>query len=169
MAQPQGLTLVAGRYTVTWNSVALGILESNGSSDPAIEMIPLAEAVNGTDGWGDADIDFIARGSNAFCQVMCKEYKAGSYGAAWPYGTAVWGGFLTAGLMMGNTYAKALVLTAVSGMTASTAPASITANYALPAPNNPVRLLYGPTLRKVPIRWQLLPYTSTNDLHFVQT
>lgn len=166
MSQPQGLTLVAGRYTVTFNSVSLGVLESNGSSDPAIEMIPLAEAVNGTDGWGDADIDFISRGSNAFCQVICKEYKAGSIGAAWPFGG--WGYFLTAGLTMGNSYAKVLVLTAVAGTTAASAPASVTANYCLPAPNNPTRLLYGPTLRKVPIRFQLLPYAATGDKHFVE-
>ena len=166
MAQPQGLTLVAGRYSVTFNSVALGYLESNGSSDPSVEMIPLAEAVNQTDGWGDATIDYVSRGSDAFAQLICKEYKAGSIGAAWPYGT--WGVFLTSGLMMGDTYAKPLVLTAIAGTTASSAPASITATYALPAPNNPIRLLYGPTLRKVPIRFVLLPYDSSGYKHFVQ-
>lgn len=167
MAQPQGLTLIAGRYTITWNAVAIGVLESNGSTDPAIEMIPLAEAINQTDGWGDADIDYISRGSNAFAQVICKEYKAGSIGAAWPYGA--WGSFLTAGLTMGNSYAKVLVLTAISGTTAAAAPASVTATWALPAPNNPIRILKGPTLRKVPIRWVLLPYDSSGDKHFTLT
>lgn len=167
MAQPLGLTLVAGRYTVTFNATSVGLLESNGSTDPAIEAIPLAEAVNQTDGWGDADIDFVSRGSNAFAQFICKEYKAGSIGAAWPFGT--WGSFLTAGLMMGDSYAKALVFTAVAGTTAAAAPASVTATYALPAPNNPTRLLMGPTLRKVPIRFVLLPYTSSGDKHFALT
>lgn len=167
MAQPQGLTLIAGRYTVTFNAVALGVLKSDGSSDPQIELIPLSQPVNGTDGWGDADIDHIARGSNCFLSLICMEYKAGSYGAAWPYGNV--GSFLPAGYTMGHSHAKALVMTAIAGPTAAAAPATITATYALPAPGTPIRLLYGPTLRNVPIRFQFLPYTSGTDVHFTQT
>jgi hypothetical protein len=167
MPQPQGLTLVAGRYTITYAATAIGVLESNGSTDPAIEMIPLAEPVNGTDLAGDADLDVLGRGSNAFLQVICKEYKAGSIAAAWPFGT--WGRMVTTGVYWGANYAGAIVLTAVAGTTAATAPATITATYSVLAPNNPIRLLYGPTLRKIPIRWQLLPYTSGNDVHFTQT
>ncbi len=166
MAQPQGLTLVAGRYTITWNSVALGVLQSDGSSDPQIELTPLAMAINGTDGWGDADIDFISRGTNAFAQITCMEYKTGSIAAAWPFGT--WGAFGTAGLLYGDSWAKPLVMTAIAGTTAAAAPASITATYAILAPNNPIRKLYGPVLRRIPIRFVLLPYAATGDRHFVQ-
>jgi len=167
MAQPQGLTLIAGRYTVTWNAVALGVLESNGSTDPALELSYLSEPVNQTDLWGDADLDHLIRGSQAFCQLICKEYKTGSIGAAWPFGTPAIAA--PVGVYMGANYAQALVLTAISGTTASASPATVTATYACLAPNTPLHLLYGPTLRKVPIRWQLLPYTSSGDRHWSQT
>lgn len=169
MAQPQGLTLIAGRYTITFNSIAIGVLQSDGSSDPRIDLIPHSQPIKGTDGWGDGTIDHISRGSDAFLSLVCMEYKAGSYGAAWPWGAAV-GYFLPAGYTMGNTHAKALVMTAIAGPTAATAPATITATYALPTPETTIALMYGPTLRKIPIQFQFLPYSSSgSDVHFTQT
>lgn len=167
MAQPQGLTLTAGRYTITVAGVALGVLESNGSTDPTIEIIPLGEEVTQTDLAGDAVLDILGRGSNAFFQCICKEAKTGSMGAVWPFGA--WGRMVPTGTYWGTTYGASLVLTAVAGTTAAANPATVTATYAVPTPNNATRLLYGPTLRKVPIRFQLLPYTSTNDVHFTIT
>src|SRR5437660_1779663 len=52
---------------------------------------------------------------------------------------------------------QALVLTAITGTTASASPATLTAAKTILLPGFTPRLSYGPTLRKIPLRFRLFP------------
>lgn len=149
-----GETLVCGQYTVTWNSVALGIMLGD-SGLPVIEGSNTGEPVGNTDTYGKSMIDAIYQGGNFFASMTCAEYKTGSIAAWWPFSTLGQMG------VIGRLYyglSQALVLTAVSGTPAASSPASITASKAILAPGFSSRLIFGPTLRNVPLRFQLFPY-----------
>ncbi|MDE2097165.1 MAG: hypothetical protein KGL39_07955 [Patescibacteria group bacterium] len=150
-----GEELIDGQYTVTWNSSAAGIMEGD-AGVPTIEQVNYGEAVNNTDAYGKTTIDSIFQGADWFAQFTCLEAPKG-LALFWPFGT-----FGTMGVI-GRLYygmAESLILAAIAGTPASSSPASVTATKAILAPGFNTRLLYGPTLRKTPIRMILLP-TST--------
>lgn len=159
-------TIIAGQYTVTYGGVALGIFEGD-AQVPAIEWVHKTEPIANTDAYGKTTIDHIGQGLDAFFSGTCLEYKAGPISAMWPLSTTL--GRLG---VIGRLYydiAAALVLTAIAGTPAVTSPATLTASRSILAPGFNVKLLYGPTLRKVPLRLQLLPYTSTVVVFFTTT
>lgn len=156
-------TLVAGGYTATWNSVALGIFEGD-SGLPTNEHTVAAEDVGNTSAYGKTVIDFIYQGANWFSSFTCLEYKSGPKSAFWPY-NATLGRLGTIGVL-GYSLAQALVLTAITGTSASSSPATLTASKAILLPGFSSRIVFGPTLRKVPIRMRLLPYDSGGNVVF---
>lgn len=124
---------------------------------PTIEQSSKAEPIANTSRYGKSTIDAIYQGGDFFAQFMCEEYRTGSIAAWWPFGTM--------GLMgiIGRLYfamSAPLVFTAVAGTPAAATPATLTASKAILAPGFNTKLLYGPTLRKVPIRQILLPYDT---------
>ena len=161
--------LVAGAYTGTWNSVALGLTRTGFT----IANTTKAEIINETDGYGLTTIDWIYRGMDVFCQYNCREYKAGPIGAFWPWGGNQMGRVVTAAVPIGSLAsgaAKPFVLTVTANTPAAGAPATITGLLSLLAPNFDAQLLYDSRLREVPIRMQFLPYASSTDiLCFTQT
>lgn len=160
-------TLIAGPYTATWNSVALGIFEGDASL-PTIERTDVVEDVGNTSAYGRTIIDGVFLGSNWTAQMVCMEYKAGPLAAFAPY-HATLGRLGTIGVLI-YTLSQALILTAVSGTSAASTPASLTASKSLLLPGFAARLVYGPTIRKVPLRFRLLPYDSAGaTIHFSQT
>lgn len=158
-------TLIAGQYTCTYSGTAMGIMEGD-SGVPTIENTNHGEPVNNTDAYGKSTIDGIYQGGDYFAQFMCMEYKAGSIAAFWPFGAL---GVMGVIARLYYDMAAALVLTAVAGTPAATSPATLTATKSILAMGFNGRLLFGPTLRKVPIRLQLLPFTSSGVKWLTQT
>lgn len=151
-----GEVLIAGEYTVTWNSVSVGMLEGDAGL-PTIEQTTKAEAVDNTSTYGKSTIDAIKQGADWFASFTCLEYKAGSIAAFWPFGTPGLMGIIS---LLYFNLAAPLILTVVAGTPAVGAPNSLTASKAILAPGFNSRLLFGPTLRKVPIRQILLPFNT---------
>lgn len=159
-------TFIDGAYTLTWNSVAIGICLGDEQS-PLLEYTPLQKPIDNTDRYGRSLIETIYTGGNWVAQYTALEYKAGPIGAAFPFGSLGVMGIIG---RLGSDIAQALVFTSTAGTPAASTPATITAAKAIIAPNWNVRLLYGPTLRMVPIRQILLPYTSAgSDIWLSQT
>ena len=163
MAAPGGESLLAGAYTITWDSVSLGLFGGD-SEAPVIEQTTEAEPVNNTTIYGKSEIEAFYQGGNWFASMTCLEYKAGTYGPWWPWGAGLGAMGTISGTFTGS--AQALVMTAVTGTPAQIAgaPNTLTANLAILARGFNTRLLYGPTLRKVPLRFQLYPYTHSGSV-----
>lgn len=158
-------TFIAGAYTMTWNSVALGIQRGEQES-PSLEFQAFMEEIRNTDAYGRMLLDGIYLGGDYTFSCFCKEYKAGPIAAMWPFGTFGVAGVI--GRLM-TDLAQSLVLTSVTGTPAVATPASLTATKTLLAPNFPVKLLYGPTLREVPLRLNLYPIDSSGIKWLTQT
>lgn len=146
--------IVAGPYTITYNSVALGIFEGD-EGVPSIEQTQFEQPVNSTDRYGRTKIDAVWMGNQYVFQGILMEY-AKALAALDPVGT--FGSSIGSAGVLKQTLAKALVLTAVSGTSAATAPATLTANRAVPAADFNAKLAFGPQYRKAPIKLDLLPY-----------
>lgn len=147
------MSFIAGPYTLTYNAQTLGIVEDAIN----MELTPVVDPIVG-DNLGGSIQDGVYRGGNMYLDMVLQEYNAaGALAAFWPYADA-YGKIGTPGVLLSGV-AKALVLTAVAGTTAT--PATITANKAVLAPNFPVRMLFGSRLRNVPLRFQLLPFLDT--------
>lgn len=150
-----GAVFAAGRYSVVWNSLALGLMEGD-SGLPTLSRINHAEPINNTDAYGKSIIGAIHQGADWACQFTCIEYQAAVLATLWPF-SALLGTLGT----IGEEYtdrAQSLVLTAAAGTPAViSGPATITAPKAMLAPNVPMQYVLGPTLRKIPIKLQLFP------------
>jgi hypothetical protein len=158
-----GAVFTAGQYTVSWNSVALGIMEGD-ASVPTIQHQNKAEPLANTDKFGKSTLTAFYQGADWFAQFTCGEYKAGVITAWWPFGAM--------GVMgvVSRSYwdmAQFLVLTAVAGTPAATANNlnSLSAGEAILAPGYNTQILLGPTWRKVPIRQQLFPYDTGGGVY----
>lgn len=152
-------TLVAGRYTNTYNAVDTGITRDGYTLDQGLS----AEVIDETDAFGGSVIDYVYRGGNVFLSFVSKAYKAGSITPFWPWATAL-GTLLTTAAPLGrlaSALAAADVLTAVANTPAAAAPASLTANLAILAPNSSASLLFNSKVREVPVRLQCLPFDAT--------
>ena len=155
-------TIVAGSYSATWNSVALGLFE-NDAGLPVLEQQSSSEPVMGG-AYGKSVIDDVYQGLNVFIALTCMEYKSGPISAFWPY-SATLGRMGTIGVLM-YTLSQALVLTAVAGTSAASSPATLTASKAILMPGFASRLVYGPTVRKVPLRFRCYPFDSGGNVTF---
>lgn len=153
------MTLIAGPYTVTYNSQVLGIIEDAWS----LEITPSVDSIQG-DNLGDSVQDGVYRGGNCFLDFVLQEFDAAAARLAfWPY-NSIFGDVGQVGTLQ-SSFAKTLVLTAVAGTTAFTeGPKTITStDNCVLAANFPIRMLFGSRLRSVPIRFQLLPYDHTHS------
>jgi hypothetical protein len=153
-------TFIAGEYTVTFGGVALGIQEGDAGL-PSLEHSMAAEPIANTSSFGKTTLDGVFTGGNYFMGMTCLEYRAGPITAFWPY-HATLGRIGTIGTLLYGM-SVALVLTATAGTPAAASPATLTASRAFLQPGFTSRIMFGPTLRKVPLRFQLLPYLSTGN------
>lgn len=124
------------------------------------------------DKYGDSLIDGVYRGANFYLYMVFLEWKTITKQVLWPFGTN-WGDGGVRGRLL-SSLAGQLVLTAQnsSGLTAyqTTGPRTLTAPYAILAPQQSTEVLFGNLTRDVPVLFQLLPYNDgTNDLHFTLT
>ena len=148
------MALIAGAYTATWNSLAMGQAE-NGyttSHSAAIEQIT-------GDTYAETAQDGVYRGVPDF-DISWRAIDFSSAGiqtAFWPWSATIYTLGVPGRLAVGSALAKALVLTAVAGTTAATVPATLTFTYAILKEGFPVELLYAPSLRYVPLRMRIYP------------
>lgn len=154
---------IAGGYTVTWNGVAVGMLEGDGGL-PTVDQSGQSETLANTSVYGKTPIDDLYLGNAPSASMTCLEYRAGSAAAWWPY-NATLGRLGTIGVWMYSLSAT-LALTAIAGTSASATPATWTASKTVLMPGFATRLVYGPTLRKVPLRFRLYPYLNSSNVVF---
>lgn len=167
-------TFIAGRYSSTYDppggtaAADVGIAEEGYELSWTYSVEPIAQS----DSHGDAFMDGVFRGiSNCFIQANSLEAKAGSYNPVTPWsilapsGTTYLGPGVIGRLM--SDVAGILILTSTAGTPAVSSPATMTATYAILAENYDVRLLFHSKLRKVPIRWRILPYSDSGTIKYV--
>jgi hypothetical protein len=150
-----GESILAGEYTLSYNAIALGIFEGDAGL-PTLMQTNKGEMVAKTSKYGMSTLDGFYQGADWFAQFTCMEYLAGTLAAWWPF-NPVRG---VMGIIARRYYdmSAPLVLTAVAGTPAAGNPNTLTAARAILAQGYNTQLLYGPTLRKLPIRQQLFPY-----------
>lgn len=159
----------AGPYTVTWNSIAMGLLRGDN------QMIRIArkhQRIENTNKYAQSLIGAVYLGRDARFSATLMEWKAALSGwltLLFPESAGSPGQIGTLGT---DSYdgAQALVLTATAGsLAASNGPATLTANKAVMAENFPVDLAFNPQLREIPLALDLMPYVSTVDVNFTYT
>lgn len=149
-------SFIAGAYTSTYNSVALGITDEGWELQWEVK----ADLINKSDVYGDMLLDLIYRGTDWFLQAEFMEYgKAAVRDASFPWGAGTLG---IQGIIgrLGSNIASALVLTSTTGTPAVATPATLTASKAILAPNSNPRAQFNSRLRTVPVRLALLPVDS---------
>jgi len=160
-------TLIAGRYSGTYNAVDVGITDDGYE----LEQSSSADMIDSSDAYGDSLLDWVYRGGEVSLSFTSKAYKAGAITPFWPWGAM--GVMLTAAAPLGrlaSDVAKAMVLTATANTPAAAAPATLTGSLSILSPNSPAKLLYNSKLRQVPIQLSLLPSLNTGTVTwFTQT
>jgi hypothetical protein len=158
---------VSGAYTCTF-AFAGGSALSIGQTEDSFE---LEFSLNGDpirgDNLGDSIQSFINRGGDCFLSTVLIDWDTALASRIFWHPSATLGTFdagyigsvASKQLSEGAASTGILVLTRVLTVTHST-PATLTANYAMLAPGFPIRTLFGPRLRRVPIRLQLLPFPT---------
>lgn len=154
-------TLIAGAYTGTYNSVAVGPTQKGFELSQSFKT----ELIDETDQWGLTVIDAVYRGGEAFLQFESRTYKAGATTPFAPWGALGVVATTTAPIgRLASNVAAATVLTAVANTPAAAAPASLTASLSLLAENFDGKLLFDSRLRNVPVRLRLYPGLSGGTL-----
>lgn len=160
-------TFAVGPYAGTWSAASLGITEGGYT----ITHDQKAEAIEESDLYGATMLDFIWRGANVFCDFTVLAFTKGSP-VLTPFVAGlytVWSTAKPVGTLASDN-AAALVLTATANTpAATTGPATLTANKAIVAPNFSTAHLYDSRLRKLPLRMQFIPYSSTNIIFATTT
>lgn len=158
-------TIIAGRYSGTWNSLAIGICKDDGYR--LIES-PKKEKVNKSDAWAQTLIQTVHQGVDWALVMTLIEYNAAAAASMIsPWGTL---GTLGTIAVLGTDLAKSLVLTSTAGTPAAASPATFTAPLAELAPESNVEISFTSAARQLPVRLDLLPDTySSIQKHFTMT
>ena len=145
------MTFIAGAYTVTYGGNVLGQIEDGIETEFTMQ----SEDIRG-DNLGDTIEDGVYRGGDCFVNFTLTEFNATAAQAAfWPW-HAIWGKYGLVGRLLSGM-SSTLILTVVAGTTA--VPAALTFPYAILAKGFPLRLLFAPRNRRVPLRMHALPST----------
>jgi hypothetical protein len=165
-----GELLAAGAYTVTWNSVALGLFEGSEGAPVLEGPDAKGEAIDDTNIYGRTTIDAVHLGNDYFAAMTCLEWRAGVIAAFHPYSATP--GRLGIISRLHWDMASPLVFTVVTGTpSATTGPTTLTASKAFPAIGFSSRARFAPNLRRVPLRFQLYPFLdgASNIVHYTLT
>ena len=158
---------VAGAYTAVWDGDVLGTTE-NGFE---LEIVYFGEEITG-DNYGDTVQDVVHRGGNCFINCVLEEWRQGSVNLismfdnadpGTPGNIGMIGRMGTAIPDSGASVTGQLVLTHTTLSAAQDSPTTLTANNAIIAPGFSTRINFNSRLRKIPIRFQLLPYGDSPD------
>lgn len=151
------MSFIAGRYTATWNSLALGqTAEGFRLSHQFFKRLITGDA------FAQAPQDAVYQGAEVTSQCRLIEYDAAAVQTlSWPYNATKWVNGTVGRTDVGSSLVKSLVLTAVSGTPAAATPATWTSLLSILQEGFPVELLFAPDLREVPIRMRHYPNSST--------
>lgn len=157
------ITVIAGRYSATYNSVDVGITAEPGYK---LSFTYDLENVEKTDAWASNVIEQIYLGvSRMSLDFISKEYKAGPLTSVSPFTSWAPTGAQTfsSGLVgrRATDLALACVMTSTASTPAASTPATMTFTYAIMHEGVPVDLLFGPRVRNVPVRYRILPYANS--------
>lgn len=160
------MSFIMGPYTITWNGSTLGQTQNGiNFSEPGWGS---GEPIIGDNLGPECHQDFVLGNGNCFATFICNEYDAAAMRAALSLSGTV-GRLFQAGISA-YANAKALVFTRTSSDTTAV-PATRTCSKAILAPGQNIEYLMATAHRKVPLRFQLLPYvvTGTTYANFVDT
>jgi len=169
-------TFIAGSYTGTYTHpagqpVTLGITKQGYN----IGLQHTLQNIDESDAYGRTLIEQIYQGTNATIDFEPIEWLVQVLRALSPFQTTgmpvtgAGGSVLGTIGMLSSDRAGVLILSATAGTPAATAPASLTASYAIIHENFDARWTLGPNHRTIPLRFRLLPYSSTGIRHFSVT
>lgn len=150
------MSFLAGRYTATLNSLALGqTADGLRMSHSFFKQLITGDAM------AQAPQDAVYQGAELFMAMRLIEYNAaGALTAMWPYHAT----FLNMGVIgrldVGSSIATSLILTAVANTPAAATPATLTLPTTILAEGFPVELLFAPALREIPLRQRVYPNSS---------
>lgn len=149
------MSFIAGKYSVTLGGSSVGQIQEG----ITLEHQVFKQLITG-DNFAQTPQDAVFQGMAQFAQYTLLEYNATAARAAfYPYGSA----WLTMDAVIGtldSANASQLVLTALSGTPAASAPATATLPLAILAEGFPVGILMAPALRTIPIRQRVYPNSS---------
>ena len=166
---------VAGRFRATYASPAsapqgvlaaayLGLVEKGWT----ISFGYGKELISDSDEYGAAVIDAVFRGiTNCFMQTTMIEWLASTLNLLTPYGTTALpqtgAGSLNTGPvgLLDSNVGGQMVLTSTAGTPAAISPATATFPSIVIADNFDISTLYGPYLRKLPIRMRIYPTAAS--------
>lgn len=150
------MAFIAGPFSCTWNSLACGQAEDGYTTSHQFFW----ELIRG-DSFGESPQEAIYRGGEMDISFRAVDFSAAAMQTMFWIGSATIYTLGTPGRSaIGSSMAKTLVLTAVSGTTAATVPATLTLTNTMIKENFPVDLVYAPRLRYVPMRLRVLPSAS---------
>jgi len=155
-------TIIAGRYSATWNSLACGLAKDDGYR--LIEE-PKEQAINRSDAYAQTMIETLHQGVDWSIVFTMIEYDSAAVSTI----VSPWGALGTLGVIsqLGSAIAKPFVLTSTVGTPAAASPATLTATLAKLSPRTNTEIGFGPNGREVPVRLDLLPdLISTAVKHF---
>lgn len=156
------MEFIAGGYTATLGASALGQTADGWRVSHSF----FKRLITG-DSYAQTPQDAVYQGAEAFSQGRLIEYNAaGAANAFWPYSTQIYDIGIVGRLDVGSSIVDALVLTAVTGTTAATAPATVTLSKSILAEGFPVEMLFAPDLREVPLRFRHYPYDASGKQVF---
>ncbi len=164
-------TVVAGAYTGTYNSVAMGQQE-----DGFRLRMSFAEEEIRSNTYGDSVIDAVYRGGNVFLSGVFIESDSVLAKAAvsplnpWGLGASVSGlGFMGTVGRLAFGVSQAIVLTAVTGLSAASSIATLTATNSLLDQNLSQETVLANRARYIALTFRLFPYLSTDVKWFAVT
>lgn len=144
---------IAGGYTTTLDGNAAGELHQGWE----IQHQFFKEIVRG-DNFAEGAQDAVYQGYDVFGEGILNEYDAAGFlNFAQPYGPSLFASGIVGRLDVGSSIAAAFILTALVGTPAAAKPASVTFAQSVIAENFPVRLLFRPAHRRVPVRLRHYP------------
>lgn len=150
------MSFVAGRYTATWNALAVGV-----TADGFRLNHKFFERLITGDNFAEAPQDAVYRGAEMFIGFTPIAYDSAALPTImWPYAATLYDMGVIGRTAVGSAIAKSLILTAVAGTPAAAAPATATFLTSKLAEGFPVEILYAPDLREVPLRLRIFPNSS---------
>ena len=150
------MTFIAGAFNVKYGGAVVGQIQDG----VTIEHFVNKQLIRG-DNFAQAPQDAVYQGEECFAEFTMMEYNNGAaLDAFWPY-SATYGTMGNIGTLdVGSSLVKILLLDHTSlgtGTTAATQPTTFKATQAILAEGYPVRLLFAPALRTIPVRMRLYP------------
>lgn len=165
----------AGPYTASYDPAGVAAAVSLGITRQGyfVGVQHRMQNIDESDTYGRTLIEQIYQGTLCTLDMELLEWSLGLRSAN-PFQTtamATGAGNLSLGTIgtLGTDSAGIIILTSTAGTPSAAAPATWTATFALIHEDFDLRWLYGPTHRTLPMRFRILPYSSSGVKFFVTT